>query len=112
MQKNPIYCIMWDGHNLDDNLRTLLFDKAQEMLQTRLQISSVRENWCEGQIETQHKISGFGGTYGYVFNATIEWGSKKSTVEFIVRKTDLDLSGAVWKPMELPVETRVDLGLN
>ncbi len=91
-----IYCIMWHGGNLTDELRTLLFSTAQEMFKESKKFAILKTTWCDGEISTEWDCKSMAGISGFVFKAFVDWEDKSIEVEYICRETDLNPDDGMW----------------
>lgn len=80
-----IYCLSVEGGPLNDPLRNLLFDTAQEMMDEGHDSRTIRTSVGEGEITTDNESAIIGGLSGTVFKAELdtEWGS--FDVTYLVR---------------------------
>ncbi len=91
-----IYCVMWNGHNLTEEIRAELFNNAQEMFKSKNKSRKIRSNFCEGKITTEWKTLRWAGIWGYAFSATVAWNSCRTKIDYIVRETDLRADQGFW----------------
>lgn len=111
----PINCLMWTGDTINDDLRNLLYNTAQDMLAKKINISTLNEDWCEGSVTTNFSVSGIGGTFGYKFNASVDWHDKHTKIEFIIKESNIRYNGVSWTevtPEEIFSNPDVDPKLN
>lgn len=92
----PINCLMWTGDTINDDLRNLLFNTAQDMLAGKTPEAVIKTDWCEGPIQTKFEIKGIGSTFGYKFDASIDWGNKHTKIEFIIKEQNIRFVGMRW----------------
>ncbi len=88
---------MWTGDTINDDLRNLLFNTAQDMLVGKASEATVKTDWCEGHLTTSFDIKGIGGTFGYKFDAEFDWHDKHSKIEFIVKEQNIRFDGMMWR---------------
>lgn len=82
-----IYCLSWSGGRLNDPIRNLLFDTAQEMMDEGDKGRTIKTSTGEGEVTTDNEQAVLGGFCGTVFQAQLdtEWGSFEVT--YVVRPT-------------------------
>lgn len=91
-----IYCIIWHGGNLTDELRSLLFKTAQEMFNEKNNYKILKTPWCTGEVTTKWETKGVAGISGIIFKAFVDWEDKSTEVEYLCRETDLNPDDGMW----------------
>jgi hypothetical protein len=87
---------MSNGIPLNDAVRNILFDTAQEMFSKRKDEQKVKSPWCDGVIHTKGKRAGLAEIFGIVFTAVIETDWGKVDIQYIVRETDFRSEDGEW----------------
>ena len=82
---NQIYCLTVEGGPLNDPIRNLLFDAAQEMIDEGLTSRIIRTSVGEGEISTDNEQACLGGISGTVFHADLDTDRGSFEVVYIVR---------------------------
>lgn len=91
-----IYCVMLAGISLNETVRNLLFNKAQEMFQKKESSCTIAEDECEGYIQTDWQYESIGGTSGVLFKSELETNRGKVDVTYIVRPCEVNNYDAEW----------------
>jgi hypothetical protein len=97
---NNIYCLMVAGLSLTDDLRSVMFDRAQVMFREHSTWSKISGPNFEGGISTIFEEATIGSISGFRFQAEIDVGSKTGTVSFLVRPSDLRADDGIWRDLE------------
>lgn len=87
---------MFTGIPLNDFIRSTLFDIAQKMFSEKSSYCEVKNVSCEGYVSTSWKHTGVGSTYGILFSAFLGTNKGDTTVEYIVRPTDIKGCDLTW----------------
>lgn len=91
-----IHCLMVAGHGINDDIRDILFDIAQEIYQKDEFEHTIKSPWLEGKITTQYKQAMLGDLGGIIFHAHIESNHGETKVNYIVRPSDLRSCDGTW----------------
>ncbi len=104
-----IYCLITKGIGLNDEIRTLLYQKACEMLDKSQEYRVVKSTHCEGVIETKFGYAGMGSIWGTKFTATLDTEKGAALVEFIVHDRDFKaaMESGVWITFDSTPEERL-----
>lgn len=86
-----IWCIMFTGRPITDDIRDALFIQAYLMLRTstRSKRFKSREYNCEGVVTTEFERYAHVGTSGYLFDAIVECEAGELKVQYLLRDQDL-----------------------
>lgn len=102
-----VYCLMCVGGSLSDDIRSALFDTAQDMIEKKKPRWRLKRREFEGEVKTRGKVACIGGLSGIVFYAIVETEERKFKISYIVRRSDLrtfkddmEWSGAAWADLE------------
>lgn len=82
---NELYCLMFRGKPMNDLLRGLLFDVAQEMIEAGDERRRVRSGLGEGEVTTKGEHACVGGFSGMEFHAVLDTPSGHREVRYLVR---------------------------
>lgn len=85
-----IYCIMNTGKVFNSDVRTLLLLTARQMVARSRDRQTVKNNYCEGVVETHGTRAMIGTIAGQVFTAALDIASGPTLVSFLVRTQDLE----------------------
>jgi hypothetical protein len=102
MHGDKVYCLMFSGPGLTDNIRNILFDTAQEMVRKNKKKQKVEGENFEGQVTTLNKVIVNGGVTGMLFNAMIETEKASRVVSYMIRPTDLRSQDGSWDVFDPP----------
>jgi hypothetical protein len=81
---------MLSGKSLTEKIREILFENACDMIHENNDYREIKgKNYC-GAISTEFQCFSLGGASGVMFEATVEYSSKKTTVTYIVRSSDYE----------------------
>jgi len=82
-----IYCIGVEGGPLNDAIRNLLFDTAQEMMDKGDTIRNFRTSTGEGEVMTDNEQACIGGFTGTIFHADLDTERGSFKVKYVIRPT-------------------------
>ena len=85
-----IYCLIWSGPGLSQELANHLFLEAQMLFKMKEKSRYTKNAHCEGSVKTEWARGSLGSTFGYIFEADIVWRDVPMTAKFICRETDLE----------------------
>ena len=111
----PIYCLMYGGRALTDEMRTVLFCAAAEMVKQRNRKQKFKADCIEGEVRTEFQGQALGPVAGIKFSAEIDSDRGQTTVDYLVRENDLealDMVDAHWFQVYSDVEKSRQAGLN
>jgi hypothetical protein len=105
-----IYCLMHSGISLSEAAREVLLENAQWMRFERSCKWKIKHPCCEGYIESNLQPIGYMGFEAIKFHALIDTPDGTTTVDYMVRTSDLDnvcLSKMAWaKRVKIPKHIR------
>jgi len=84
---NNLYCLVFKGDSVTDELASFLFRSAQNMMYRRdrkLRLSKGDDGFV-GCIATDYKLGMMGTVSGFTFSADIEWDDGATKVDFMAR---------------------------
>ncbi len=97
-----IYCLCVAGGSLNDPMRNLLFDTAQEMMEEGQEKRRIRSSTGVGQITTEGEQASIGGISGTVFHAELDTDLGSFRVTYLVRPSRTFRSiDATWQDLEI-----------
>lgn len=84
---NHVYCLLFEGAALNDDIRNFLFSSAQELMNRRDRKMRLRHDGLgiKGFIKTSYKLGMIGNTCGFTFKAEFEWDNGETKTDFIVK---------------------------
>ena len=95
-----IYCLMYTGMALNDEIRTLLLEKAIKMALDGEKKLKVKSYYCEGIISTQWARKCIGSASGVEFYAEIETDRGSTKVSYIVQTKNFNTDDGEWVRMK------------
>lgn len=91
-----IYCVMFTGIPLDDEIRNFLLKVAQKMVDSKKSKVSVKNEELEGLISTKWLRKGIGSTFGIEFLADIDTLDGSTKVTYIVPSRKINIEDGFW----------------
>lgn len=104
-----IFCLMFCGRPISEEIRTLLFQAAAMLIFERRRQRTIATDFYEGEVTTEFKDALLGTYAGKVFSARVDFEGGTTRVNFIVRTADLEEAisseGGEWKRIMIPVRS-------
>lgn len=94
-----ISCLMVSGSCINNHIRNILFDTAQDMFIS----GSLETNFCTdratGRVKTEQKFGIMRDIVGWIFEANVESDLGSTFVKYIAKETSYSSSEGVWVPI-------------